>query len=60
MVCFWRKFVAIVEQTQPSVARLEALLKLYEQDVLDAVVPGRTTWESAAVQQRGHPLKTPI
>lgn len=60
MICFWQKFVAIVEQTQPSVARLEALLKLYEQDVLDAVVPGRTTWESAAVQQRGHPLKTPI
>ena len=58
MVCFWRKFVAIMERMQPSVARLEALLKLYEQDVLEAVVSRRTAWASAAVQQRGHSLKT--
>lgn len=58
MVSFWHKLVDIMERTQSSVARLDALLQLYEQDVLSAVVPGCTAWESAVVPQRGHSLKT--
>ncbi|CAE7705479.1 unnamed protein product, partial [Symbiodinium necroappetens] len=56
MVAFWCKLVDIMERTQSCVARLDALLQLYEQDVLSAVVPGCTAWESAVVPQRGQQL----
>ena len=46
-VCFWEKLVYVMKLTQPSVSRLEPVLKLCDREVLESVIFRTTAWTDA-------------
>ena len=53
LICFWKKLVALVKLTQPSVSRLEPVLKLCDLEILEAIIFNATAWTDAGAHQRG-------